>query len=46
VLKSDAPDELATAIRQVDKKEQYISVRFAALSEEVVDENNNGQSPS
>jgi len=33
VLKSDAPDELATAIRQVHKKELYISVRFGALSE-------------
>jgi DNA-binding NarL/FixJ family response regulator len=33
VLKSDAPDELATAIRQVHKKEQYIGVRFGALSE-------------
>ena len=33
VLKSDAPDELATAIRQVHKKELYIGVRFGALSE-------------
>ena len=28
VMKSDARDELATAIRQVHKKEQYIGVRF------------------
>jgi DNA-binding NarL/FixJ family response regulator len=31
VLKSDAPDELATAIRQVHKKEQYIGVRFGVF---------------
>ena len=29
VFKSDAPHELATAIRQVHKKEQYIGLRFA-----------------
>ena len=29
VLKSDAPHELATAIRQVHKKEQYVGLRFA-----------------
>jgi DNA-binding NarL/FixJ family response regulator len=29
VLKSDATHELATAIRQVHKKEQYIGLRFA-----------------
>jgi DNA-binding NarL/FixJ family response regulator len=29
VLKSDAPHELATAIRQVHGKEQYIGRRFA-----------------
>ena len=28
VMKSDARDELATAIRQVHKKEQYIGIRF------------------
>ena len=31
VLKSDAPDELATAIRQVHKKEQYVGVRFGVF---------------
>ena len=31
VLKSDAPDELATAIRQVHKKEQHIGVRFGVF---------------
>ena len=31
VLKSDAPDEVATAIRQVHKKEQYIGVRFGVF---------------
>jgi len=29
VLKSDATHELATAIRQVHKKEQYVGLRFA-----------------
>jgi DNA-binding NarL/FixJ family response regulator len=29
VLKSDAPHELAAAIRQVHKKEQYVGLRFA-----------------
>jgi DNA-binding NarL/FixJ family response regulator len=29
VLKSDAPHELATAIRQVHEREQYIGRRFA-----------------
>jgi DNA-binding NarL/FixJ family response regulator len=33
VMKSDAPDELATAIRQVHKKEQYVGVRFGVLPE-------------
>ena len=28
LLKSDAPHELATAIRQVHKKEQYVGLRF------------------
>jgi DNA-binding NarL/FixJ family response regulator len=31
VLKSDAPDELVTAIRRVPKKEQYIGVRFGVF---------------
>ena len=29
MLKSDAPHELATAIRQVHKKERYVGIRFA-----------------
>jgi DNA-binding NarL/FixJ family response regulator len=29
LLKSDAPHELATAIRQVYNKEQYVGLRFA-----------------
>jgi DNA-binding NarL/FixJ family response regulator len=28
LFKSDAPHELATAIRQVHKKEQYVGLRF------------------
>ncbi len=31
VMKSDARDELATAIRQVHKKEQYIGLRFGVF---------------
>jgi two-component system NarL family response regulator len=33
VMKSDGRDELATAIRQVHKKEQYVGLRFGALRE-------------
>jgi DNA-binding NarL/FixJ family response regulator len=29
LLKSDAPQELAIAIRQVHEKKQYVSLRFA-----------------
>jgi len=32
VMKSDARDELATAIRQVHKKEHYVGLRFGALA--------------
>ena len=37
MLKSDAPHELATAIRQVHKKERYVGLRFAQCGEPTCD---------